>query len=135
MAAIVRRTICSRLQQSRMMKPAFGLAPQLPGMSLGLDCLKTDCREYRHRGVLKLHCSECRYVIRRWHVPILAVDCNANKRHKQAMTNNMPRSRAFAQFPRHLLPWVQGKQYPRFPAYRQGETYQCYSKDSHRRLR
>eukprot|EP00971_Amphidinium_carterae_P097994 1938856-Amphidinium_carterae.1 len=39
--------MCEMLFCERMMKPAFGLAPQLPGMSLGLDCLKTDCREYR----------------------------------------------------------------------------------------
>eukprot|EP00933_Yihiella_yeosuensis_P047502 TRINITY_DN4333_c0_g1_i9.p1 TRINITY_DN4333_c0_g1~~TRINITY_DN4333_c0_g1_i9.p1 ORF type:complete len:152 (-),score=10.35 TRINITY_DN4333_c0_g1_i9:236-691(-) len=97
--------------------------------------LQQDTRGYRHRGVLKLHCSECRYVIRRWHVPILAVDCNANVRHKQALTNPPIRSRWTTQFPDHLAPWVEGKQYPRHPRYRQENTFQCYHKKRHLRLR
>merc|ERR1719373_1245438 len=97
--------------------------------------LRLDRRWYRHRGVLKLHCSECRYIIRRWHVPILAVDCNANPRHKQALTNPAIRSRWSAQFPEHLVPWVEGKQYERRPRYRMDHTWQCYHKKRHLRLR
>eukprot|EP00929_Paragymnodinium_shiwhaense_P086549 TRINITY_DN47050_c0_g1_i1.p2 TRINITY_DN47050_c0_g1~~TRINITY_DN47050_c0_g1_i1.p2 ORF type:complete len:155 (+),score=31.81 TRINITY_DN47050_c0_g1_i1:86-550(+) len=100
------------------------------------DFQRFDRRFYRHRGVLKLHCSECRYVIRRWHVPILAVDCNANVRHKQAMTNTPIRSRWSVQFPDHLAPWVEGKQYMRWPRYRAEHTFQCYNnKLRHWRLR
>eukprot|EP00931_Biecheleriopsis_adriatica_P031714 TRINITY_DN18562_c0_g1_i1.p1 TRINITY_DN18562_c0_g1~~TRINITY_DN18562_c0_g1_i1.p1 ORF type:complete len:143 (-),score=12.65 TRINITY_DN18562_c0_g1_i1:85-513(-) len=97
--------------------------------------MKQDRRGYQHRGVLKLRCSECRYVIRRWHVPILAVDCNANVRHKQALTNPAIRSRWSAQFPDDLAPWIEGKQYPRHPHYRQENTFQCYHKKRHLRLR
>merc|ERR1719387_975435 len=84
-------------------------------------------RFYRHRGVLKLHCSECRYVVRKWHVPILAVDCNANPRHKQALTNPPIRSRWSVQFPAYLAPWIEGKQYPRNPCHKSDLTFQCYS--------
>ncbi|CAE7231492.1 TRAP1 [Symbiodinium pilosum] len=94
-----------------------------------------DRRFYRNRGVLKLHCSECRYVVRRWHIPILAVDCSANVRHKQALTNPPIRSRWSTQFPEYLRPWVEGKQYPRHPHYRMAYTFQCYHKSKHLRLR
>ncbi|KAL8275974.1 hypothetical protein Esti_000090 [Eimeria stiedai] len=69
-----------------------------------------------HRGVLELLCSSCRYVVRRWHVPILGVDCNANPRHKQALTSPPPRSRGI---PKHLTPYLVGKQAPRHPRWRQ----------------
>ncbi|CAE7938800.1 TRAP1, partial [Symbiodinium sp. KB8] len=103
------------------------------GIAVGADLLPwgpqtQDRRFYRNRGVLKLHCSECRYVIRRWHIPILAVDCSANVRHKQALTNPPIRSRWSTQFPEYLRPWVEGKQYPRHPHYRQAFTFQCYHK-------
>eukprot|EP00434_Breviolum_minutum_P020260 symbB.v1.2.017868.t1/scaffold1334.1/size124731/2 len=94
-----------------------------------------DKRYMQNRGVLKLRCSECRYVIKRWHVPILAVDCNANVRHKQAMTNLPPRSRWSVQVPDYLRPWLEGKQYPRNPHYRQEHTFHCYSKKKHLKLR
>mmetsp|Transcript_67142 Transcript_67142/g.179060 ORF Transcript_67142/g.179060 Transcript_67142/m.179060 type:complete len:112 (-) Transcript_67142:105-440(-) len=81
-------------------------------------------RFYRHRGVVKLLCSECRYVIRRWNVPILAVDCNANPRHKQALTNPPRRARGI---PEHNLPWLLGRQYPRHPAWRKDHTFLAYS--------
>lgn len=69
-----------------------------------------------HRGVLELLCSSCRYVVRRWHVPILGVDCNANPRHKQALTSPPPRSRGI---PKYLIPYLVGKQAPRHPRWRQ----------------
>lgn len=69
-----------------------------------------------HRGVLELLCSSCRYVVRRWHVPILGVDCNANPRHKQALTSPPPRSRGI---PKYLVPYLVGKQAPRHPRWRQ----------------
>mmetsp|Transcript_50859 Transcript_50859/g.143170 ORF Transcript_50859/g.143170 Transcript_50859/m.143170 type:complete len:139 (+) Transcript_50859:66-482(+) len=115
---------------SRIGGALAGLAPLLPP-----GYMREDRRWYRHRGVLKLHCNECRYIIRRWHVPILAVDCNANPRHKQAMTNTPIRSRWSAQFPDNLAPWVEGKQYPRWPHYRAEWTFQCYHKKRHLRLR
>ncbi|CAJ1350358.1 unnamed protein product [Effrenium voratum] len=86
--------------------------------------LAQEKRFMHHQGVLKLRCSECRFVIKRWHVPILAVDCNANRRHKQALTNPAIRSRWSAQLPDYLRPWVEGKQYPRNPHYRQAHTFQ-----------
>eukprot|EP00811_Abedinium_folium_P014860 NODE_23843_length_649_cov_3.540230.p1 GENE.NODE_23843_length_649_cov_3.540230~~NODE_23843_length_649_cov_3.540230.p1 ORF type:complete len:158 (-),score=33.39 NODE_23843_length_649_cov_3.540230:176-586(-) len=110
-------------------------APVLQDQLPTFDALRTARRGYRHRGVLKLLCSECRYVIRRWHVPILAVDCNANPRHKQAMTNTAIRSRWATQFPAFLLPWVEGKQYPRKPHYRREFTFETYNRKRHRRLR
>lgn len=73
-------------------------------------------RRMWHRGVLELLCSSCRYVVRRWHVPILGVDCNANPRHKQALTSPPPRSRGI---PKHLTPYLVGKQAPRHPRWRQ----------------
>mmetsp|Transcript_18378 Transcript_18378/g.50432 ORF Transcript_18378/g.50432 Transcript_18378/m.50432 type:complete len:136 (-) Transcript_18378:53-460(-) len=97
--------------------------------------IREDRRFYRHRGVLKLHCAECRYVIRKWHVPILAVDCNANPRHKQALTNTVPHSRYMAQFPNHLAPWVEGKQYPRHPRYKMDHTFQYLHKTKGLKLR
>merc|ERR1719321_2231873 len=60
-------------------------------------------RTYLARGVLKLRCSSCKYAVRKWHVPILTVECAANPRHKQALTNPSHRSRAI---PDHLLPWI-----------------------------
>ena len=72
-----------------------------------------------HRGVLELLCSSCRYVVRRWHVPVLGVDCNANPRHKQALTSPPPRSRGI---PKHLTPYLVGKQAPRHPRWRQDHT-------------
>mmetsp|Transcript_141820 Transcript_141820/g.395378 ORF Transcript_141820/g.395378 Transcript_141820/m.395378 type:complete len:150 (-) Transcript_141820:87-536(-) len=122
---------------------AFTPSPLVAGGSVGstapplpFGVIRQDRRGYRHRGVLKLHCSECRYVIRRWHVPILAVDCNANPRHKQALTNPPPRSRWTAQFADSLAPWVEGKQYPRWPHYRMEHTFVCYhNKKKHLKLR
>uniref|UniRef100_A0A3B0N607 Dip2/Utp12 Family, putative n=1 Tax=Theileria annulata TaxID=5874 RepID=A0A3B0N607_THEAN len=46
-----------------------------------------------HRGSLTLLCSSCRYVIRKWHIPILGVDCGANPRHKQSLSNPPPLKR------------------------------------------
>ncbi|SJK85800.1 U3 small nucleolar RNA-associated protein 5 [Babesia microti strain RI] len=68
-----------------------------------------------HRGSLTLFCNSCRYVIRRWHVPILGVDCNSNPRHKQALSNPPPRSRGV---PKHLSPYIFSKQYPKHPYWR-----------------
>mmetsp|Transcript_5470 Transcript_5470/g.12904 ORF Transcript_5470/g.12904 Transcript_5470/m.12904 type:complete len:178 (+) Transcript_5470:185-718(+) len=68
-------------------------------------------------------------------IPSLAVDCSANVRHKQALTNPPIRSRWSTQFPEYLRPWVEGKQYPRHPHYRQAFTFQCYHKTKHLRLR
>ncbi|KYF42596.1 hypothetical protein TGARI_222180 [Toxoplasma gondii ARI] len=73
-----------------------------------------------HRGTLSLLCSSCRYVVRKWHVPILGVDCNANPRHKQALSVPAPRSRGI---PKHLYPFLVGKQYPRHPRWRQAFTH------------
>ncbi|CAK9012096.1 Heat shock protein 75 kDa [Durusdinium trenchii] len=94
-----------------------------------------DTRLMHHQGVLKLRCSECRYVVKRWHIPILAVDCNANVRHKQSLSNVPPRSRWSTQVPDYLAPWVEGKQYPRMPHYRQEHTFHCYSRKKHLKLR
>ncbi|KAL8427594.1 hypothetical protein Efla_005769 [Eimeria flavescens] len=77
-----------------------------------------------HRGVLELLCSSCRYVVRKWHVPILGVDCNANPRHKQALTSPPPRSRGI---PKHLTPYLVGKQAPRHPRWRQEHTLRAKS--------
>eukprot|EP00928_Gymnodinium_smaydae_P070159 TRINITY_DN54074_c0_g1_i1.p1 TRINITY_DN54074_c0_g1~~TRINITY_DN54074_c0_g1_i1.p1 ORF type:complete len:142 (-),score=13.98 TRINITY_DN54074_c0_g1_i1:168-593(-) len=135
-AALVRRRLAPLLALPGHSCVVADAAPSIPAGSFNAGhplCLQR--RFYRHRGVLKLHCSECRYVIRKWHVPILAVDCNANKRHKQAMTNTFIRSRWSTQFPDHLAPWVEGKQYPRWPRYRMDETFQCYHKKGILRLR
>nr|PVC54226.1 hypothetical protein MACL_00003197 [Theileria orientalis] len=78
-----------------------------------------------HRGSLTLLCSSCRYVIRKWHIPILGVDCNANPRHKQALSNPTPRSRGI---PKHLTPYIFGKQYPRHPTWRGDHTFVATSK-------
>ncbi|UKK00128.2 hypothetical protein MACK_000198 [Theileria orientalis] len=78
-----------------------------------------------HRGSLTLLCSSCRYVIRKWHIPILGVDCNANPRHKQALSNPTPRSRGV---PKHLTPYIFGKQYPRHPTWRGDHTFVATSK-------
>mmetsp|Transcript_18912 Transcript_18912/g.34686 ORF Transcript_18912/g.34686 Transcript_18912/m.34686 type:complete len:159 (+) Transcript_18912:100-576(+) len=120
--------------QSTMSAVATGNSGGVAGLPTH-GFLRLDRRGYRFRGVLKLQCSECRYVIRRWHIPILAVDCNANPRHKQALTNPPPRSRWSTQFPDYLAPWVEGKQYPRHPAYRTSEIFQCYHKKKNLRLR
>ena len=45
--------------------------------------------------------ASSRYVIRRWNVPILAVDCNANPRHKQASSPALP---FWIAGPRHTSP-------------------------------
>lgn len=127
-------TALFRLRSDFFRKPAIGnaLSDAIPP---SLNSIRQDRRGYRHRGVLKLLCSECRYVMKRWNVPILTVDCNANPRHKQALTNPPIRSRWSAQFPEYLAPYVEGKQYPRHPHYRIAETFQCYSKKKHLRLR
>ena len=81
-------------------------------------------RTYLARGVLKLRCTSCRYAVRKWHVPILTVECSANPRHKQALTNPPHRSRAF---PEHLLPYLVGKQYPRHPRWKMDHIFMAYS--------
>ncbi|CAE6954315.1 TRAP1 [Symbiodinium sp. CCMP2592] len=136
MASLVASALRSKLSKMG----SSTLAAVSEGIAVGADLLPwgpqtQDRRFYRNRGVLKLHCSECRYVIRRWHIPILAVDCSANVRHKQALTNPPIRSRWSTQFPEYLRPWVEGKQYPRHPHYRQAFTFQCYHKTKHLRLR
>ena len=78
----------------------------------------------KHTGVLKLYCDQCRYVVKRWHIPVMGVDCNSNPKHKQAMINPPARSRAI---PEHLLPYLSGKQYERHPRWRQERVFQCYS--------
>ena len=83
-------------------------------------------------GVLKLHCAQCRYVVKRWQIPTLGVDCNANSNHNQALSRPPPRSRAV---PEHLLPYLTGKQYPKRPAWRQAHLFTSYSKISGTRLR
>mmetsp|Transcript_19108 Transcript_19108/g.44080 ORF Transcript_19108/g.44080 Transcript_19108/m.44080 type:complete len:139 (-) Transcript_19108:86-502(-) len=120
----------------RAAAPAIA-APMAPATMLDRPAaIWQDRRWFRHRGVLKLHCSECRYVMKRWHVPILAVDCNANPRHKQALTSPSIRSRWSAQFPEYLIPYVEGKQYERRPRYRMEMTFQTYhSKKKFLRLR
>jgi len=102
----------------------------LTKLSEPFNALTSQKRSFRHRGVLKLICNECRYVIKRWHVPILSVDCNANPRHKQALTNTAPRARPI---PEYLLPYLTGKQYPRHPAWRAEKTFVAYTryKDNH----
>lgn len=135
MASFLVRVLCR--QGSLVLRPGR-LLPSVANPTLEppvKDFLRSDRRGYRHRGALKLLCRECRYVIRRWHVPILAVDCNANPRHKQAMTNLPPRSRMATEYPDYLAPWVEGKQYPRKPQYRQAYTFACYSKRRHQKLR
>ncbi|CAD7952760.1 unnamed protein product [Amoebophrya sp. A25] len=87
-------------------------------------------RFFRTKGVLKLHCSECRYVVRKRNVPILAVDCNANVRHKQLMSNTPHQSRPT---PDWLTPWIEGKQYPRHPKWKQDFTYTWFSKKRYTR--
>lgn len=82
-----------------------------------------------HRGVLELFCSSCRYVVRRWHVPILGVDCSANPRHKQALTSPAPRSRGI---PKHLIPYLVGKQAPRHPRWRQEHMLRARATHFHR---
>lgn len=82
-----------------------------------------------HRGVLELLCSSCRYVVRRWHVPILGVDCSANPRHKQALTSPPPRSRGI---PKHLIPYLVGKQAPRHPRWRQEHMLRARATHFHR---
>ncbi|KAF8819260.1 hypothetical protein IE077_000132 [Cardiosporidium cionae] len=76
-----------------------------------------------HRGCLTLLCSSCRYVVRKWHVPILGVDCNANPRHRQALTNPPPRSRGI---PKYLSPYLFGAQAPRHPRWRQEATHRLH---------
>jgi len=83
-------------------------------------------------GVLKLFCAQCRYVVKRWAIPTIAVDCSANSNHNQALTRPPPRSRAV---PDHLMPYLTGKQYPKSPAWRQQHLFTSYSKFSAKRLR
>lgn len=84
-------------------------------------------------GVLKLHCSECRYVVKRnWAIPTVAVDCNLNQNHNQALTRPPPRSRAV---PDHLLPYITGQQFPRRPFWREDRLFLSYSKWRHSLLR
>lgn len=111
------------------MSAGFGEPNFHPGIfqSIG-TALQRRC--FRHRGVLKLLCGDCRYVVKRWHVPILAVDCNANPRHKQALTNPPPRSRPI---PDYLLPWLEGKQYPRHPRWRMDALFTAYHKKHSRK--
>lgn len=82
-----------------------------------------------HRGVLELMCSSCRYVVRRWHVPVLGVDCSANPRHKQALSCPPPRSRGI---PKHLTPYLLGKQAPRHPRWRQEHMHRALASRKYR---
>ncbi|CRG95076.1 conserved Plasmodium protein, unknown function [Plasmodium gallinaceum] len=68
-----------------------------------------------HRGVLTLLCNSCRYVIRKWHIPLLGIDCNANPRHKQVLSNPSPRSRGI---PKYLEKYIFYKQSVRNPKYK-----------------
>ncbi|CAD7970062.1 unnamed protein product [Amoebophrya sp. A120] len=86
-------------------------------------------RFVRTKGVLKLHCSECRYVIKRRNVPILGVDCNANVRHKQLMTNPPKQSRPV---PDWLEPWLEGHQLPRHPRWKMDFTSAYFTKAKYR---
>lgn len=106
-----RRVSSGRLFSGSSQRPTF--------FSAALFRLSTP-RCMWHRGTLSLLCSSCRYVVRKWHVPILGVDCNANPRHKQALSVPAPRSRGI---PKHLYPFLVGKQYPRHPRWRQAFTH------------
>lgn len=139
---------CQFLRQRKFERGALappapaGLAPkEHDGVSEGCETsraerpahfsvlLSSPVRLMWHRGVLELLCSSCRYVVRRWHVPILGVDCSANPRHKQALTSPPPRSRGI---PMHLTPYLVGKQAPRHPRWRQEHTLRARATHLHR---
>lgn len=102
------------------------LAPWIqPGTIATPSPVHQQQRHMRQLGAIKLHCSSCRYVIRRYHVPLLGVDCNANVRHKQTMSTTAKRPRPI---PEYLQGYLEGNQCPRHPFWKAGWTHSHWQK-------